>query len=164
MMNAQFLKLLARIVLRGDITKTENVVHCLPIGVFENAVTVIIFCRLPRRLAGDDADGIDGDLAPLLLRLGFDLPHNALPVVDVALEQCDKKSVAISNVEGVAGSRGAGIHDDRSCATIWLWLGTNLLELDILAVEIELLRPRPHCLDRVEPFLGVFIPLFVATL
>lgn len=91
-------------VLRGDITKAENVVHRLPIGVFENAVAVIILCRPPGRLAGDNADGIDGDLAPLLLRLGFDLPHNALPVVDVAFGWCDKKSVAISNGEGLAGS------------------------------------------------------------
>ncbi len=39
-----------------------------PVGLIHDAMTVIILSLAQRRPAGDDADGIDADLAALLLR------------------------------------------------------------------------------------------------
>src|SRR5215472_12829407 len=55
--------------------------------------------------------------------------------------------------EGLAGRRGAGIHDDRPRAAERLRIGAHPLERQEFAGEIEitLLGPGPH--DGVEPFL-----------
>jgi hypothetical protein len=45
------------------------------LGLIHDAMTVIILSLAHRRPAGDDADGVDADLAALLLREMLDLAH-----------------------------------------------------------------------------------------
>ncbi len=53
-----------------------------------------------------------------------------------------EEGVAVLHRKGAADRRGAGVHDHRLGAAVGLGLGAHLLELDELAVEIEIVARR----------------------
>ena len=65
---------------------------------------------------------------------------------------------------GAARRREARIHDDGTRAAPGLRLRAHALELDELAVEVEFLFLAPHPLDRIQPFLRVFVTRLVVAL
>ena len=67
-MIAQPAKFVGRVVLGGDVAHRQDVVDGLPIGIVDNRVTPVILGLLRARAAGDDADRVDIDVAPLLRR------------------------------------------------------------------------------------------------
>src|SRR3984893_16627539 len=117
---------------------------------------MIIRCLPRRRSARHHADGIDVDLAAILPRQRFYVRHMLHRLLEGdAARDVREQRVAVADREGLAGRRGAGIHDQRACAAIGLGLGMSALEPDELAREIEILTRRPGELDYVEPLLGV---------
>ena len=78
-------------------------------------------------------------------------------LLDRVARRLHEEGIAVAHRKVAADRRRAGVHDHRPLAAERLRLGAHLLQLDVLAVEVEVLAVRPHPLDRVEPVLRVFV-------
>ena len=75
-----------------------------------------------------------------------------------------EEGVAISQGERLAGAGRAGIHDDRSRATIRFWFGANASKLEELSIEVEIFSFRPGPIEDVDPFLRECVARFMIAL
>src|SRR5215467_5244064 len=172
------LELVRRRVLRRDVLERQHLLDRAPIGAFDVGVMVILLGLAPCGPADHLPLGVDLDLAPVFSPVGLDvadLLHDAvedLLLVHRLRRAGDRQAraagrgeegVAVAHREGLAGTRLTGIHDDRARAADRSRLRPHAGELEIAAVEIELV-PRPGALDHVDPLLGKFVALLMVAL
>src|SRR3954468_21884211 len=101
---------------------------------------------------------IDIDVPAVLACQGSHLLYMRCGLVEThRARHLREQRVAVADCKGLPGRRRAGVHDERTRPAIGFGLRPHFLELDEPAVEIENVGRRPGQLDRVDPFLCVFV-------
>jgi hypothetical protein len=149
----------------ADVFLGQNEVDCRPVGIVDDAVAIVVLGLLAGRPASDDAHGVDVDLAPVPGGFRLDVADALRSLLGRSPRRLREERIAVAQSERPPRRRGAGIHDQRPRAAIGLRLGTDVGELDICAVEVEVRLGAPGELYGIEPFLSVFVaPLMIALL
>src|SRR5258707_12437773 len=149
----------------ADVLLGQNEVDCRPVRIVDNAVAIVVLGLLAGRPARDDAHGVDVDLASVLSGFGLDVAHALRRLLGRSPRRLGEERIAVAQRERPPRRRGAGIHDQRPRAAVGLRLGADVGELDVCAVEVEVLLRAPGELYGIEPFLSVFVaPLMIALL
>src|SRR5262249_9608519 len=156
----------------------QHLLDRAPIREFDVGVVVILLGLAPRGPADHLALGVDLDLAAVFAPVGLDvadLLHDAIEDLLLAhrlrgaggrqtrAAGRGEERVAVAHRKGLAGPRRSRIHNDWARSADRPGLRPNAGQLEVAAVEVELLR-RPGALDHVEPFVGKVIALVVLAL
>ena len=153
-------------VVSRDVAQREHSLDCAPVRAFDVGVVMILLRLLLSRTADRLADRVDFDLAIVRGGVGLHFLHSVRDTVERRARgtRGSEKRIAISHCEFLSGFGRSRVHDQGAGAAERLGLCADVLQFEIAAVEIELLRPGPGHVHYAEPFFGIVVALVMLAL
>ena len=111
--------------------------------------------------ADDDARGEDSDVASVLARHALDLFDFRDGLGRLVTLDGIEHRVAITHRIVDADFRMSGVHQHGPRAAVGFGMRAAALDLDVAAIEIEIVLRAPEPADRVDPFLRIGVALIV---
>jgi hypothetical protein len=125
--------------LRRDVFQRQQPVDRREVGVIEHGIAIIVLGFLAATPTSDRSDGIDVDLAAILCGEILGLLDIARRLFVRHARGLNEKGIGVAHCEGAADGRCARIHQQRPNAADRFRLGADAFELDVFAVDVEVL-------------------------